>query len=127
MFLRSLLDHIFGFQEGTGRLKFPKKKRKKDKPLLKKYHGMTCVICGKTPCDPDHIVTKGSGGPDEDFNIWPLCRQHHTERHELGIHRFVRKYSAKTIPELLRRNWEFEEETMIRAIFNKKLKRVIVI
>ena len=46
------------------------------------------MVCGMTPSDPDHLRTRGAGG---EF-VWPLCRAHHVERHQIGIRTFVKKY-----------------------------------
>jgi hypothetical protein len=71
---------------------FEKTERIDNPELRKKYHSMRCVVCRKTPCDPDHISTKGSGGDDSEHNMWALCRNHHQERHQLGIASFISKY-----------------------------------
>lgn len=73
-------------------MSFPKPKRVVDKKLLAKVKAMPCLVCGKGPSDPDHIVTRGAGGGDEAHNVWPLCRTHHTERHKIGLHTFIAKY-----------------------------------
>lgn len=70
----------------------PKPKRKKNKKLLKEYHDKPCLVCERTPSDPDHIRTRGAGGHDEESNIWPLCRIHHVERHAIGLALFCKRY-----------------------------------
>lgn len=80
-------------------------KRIQNKELLKIYHEMQCVVCGTTPCDPDHIRTKGAGGHDHPQNLWALCRTHHQERHKIGIWTFVFTY-PHIKDELYERGWE---------------------
>lgn len=51
-----------------------------------------CAICGGRPADPHHINTRGSGGPDESWNIMRLCRLHHRQFHDWGWHKFCLTY-----------------------------------
>jgi hypothetical protein len=69
-----------------------KKKRTVDKELLKFITTIPCLICHTLPSDPDHITTRGAGGNDEARNVWPLCREHHTERHKIGLGSLIKKY-----------------------------------
>jgi len=79
---------------------FPKVKRVEDKKLLQETKKHKCAVCGKppgdsvNPIDPHHIRTVKSGGPDEDFNLWPLCRIHHTQWHKVGGWTFLRLHPA---------------------------------
>jgi len=55
-----------------------------------------CLICGITPCDPDHLEARGMGGAnseEKDLSCVPLCRIHHTERHQFGNQKFEDRYS----------------------------------
>ena len=57
---------------------------------------MTCLACGGTPVDPDHLEAVGMGNcrgkPSfRDLSCVPLCRKCHTERHSLGISDFEKK------------------------------------
>lgn len=52
-----------------------------------------CVICGSLG-ERDHVVTRGSGGGDEETNIIWLCRIHHTLRHQKGVVWLADKYPA---------------------------------
>jgi hypothetical protein len=38
-----------------------------------------CLICGRWPVDPAHVI-KRSRGSDDRKNLVPLCREHHTEQ-----------------------------------------------
>lgn len=58
---------------------FPKNKRLEDRAFLDRVAKQRCCICNKWPSDPSHIRTKGSGGPDVEWNVAPHCRLHHTE------------------------------------------------
>lgn len=71
-----------------------KKKRIVDRGLLDFIKTLKCVVCSDTPCDPDHITTRGAGGDDIARNVWPLCRSHHNERGQIGLPAFVRKYAS---------------------------------
>ena len=55
-----------------------------------------CLVCGITPCDPDHLEARGMGGAKsemKDLSCVPLCRIHHTERHQFGNQKFEKEYS----------------------------------
>lgn len=78
-------------------MKLEKQKRYEHAEHLKFIRTLPCFICGKRPSDPDHVKTVGSGGPDSLSNLNALCRNHHTERHAMGIKSFWAKYSDKII------------------------------
>ena len=42
--------------------------------------------------DPAHIVSRGAGGPDLEFNIIPLCRREHQFQHQLGWKIFFERW-----------------------------------
>lgn len=55
---------------------------------------MPCCICGRRPCDPAHVLSRGAGGKDSD--VVPLCsgpRGHHREQHDIGIRSFETKHN----------------------------------
>jgi hypothetical protein len=66
-----------------------------------------CVVCGRVPTDIDHIKTRGSGGSDDYANCWSLCRDHHMEKHRIGLVTFVNRY-PQAQKELLIRGWTYE-------------------
>lgn len=57
----------------------------------------TCCICGKKNADIDHFDKalgrrKRKAVDHTEFTFAALCRQHHTEKHQMGIARFKNKY-----------------------------------
>ena len=52
-----------------------------------------CEVCSRAPAERDHIRTRGAGGGDEPENIQWLCREHHQQRHRIGIKSFALKYN----------------------------------
>lgn len=65
---------------------------------------MKCLICGKN-AENHHIKTRGSGGTDDEWNLMPLCRKHHTETHKTGAVTFANKYSI-IMEHLVKNGWE---------------------
>lgn len=53
-----------------------------------------CILCGSTPADSCHIRSKGSGGPEEAWNIVRMCRNHHQEQHRIGWPQFLIRYPS---------------------------------
>lgn len=53
-----------------------------------------CLVCTNCPCDPHHIIFKGSANNHAgDYLTVPLCRKHHAELHNMGTNEeFERKY-----------------------------------
>lgn len=73
-----------------------------DYPLMMQClkHRM-CVICGKH-ADIDHEPPIGSGRNRNEidnrrYKFFPLCRVHHTIRHDLGIDAFIDHYHIKPV------------------------------
>lgn len=93
----------------------PKSKRKIDREFLDTFHQMRCLVCSRQGCDPCHVQTRGAGGPDEDWNVLPLCRQHHSEQGQVGFQRFCEKY-PKVRLELEARGWAFDSLGRIRRV-----------
>lgn len=59
--------------------------------------GKVCKVSGEVhecagPIDPDHIITRGAGGGDE--QVWPLCRKAHDLRGSLGLSELERRYGV---------------------------------
>lgn len=89
--------------------------RKVDHELLKEIKKLRCISCGlrgrKLHIDPCHIVSRGAGGPDERWNVIPMCRRCHNLQHSVGIFTFVteRPHVTWTLKTL---GWEFDDNHM---------------
>lgn len=83
----------------------PKPQRKVDREALDTEKEKPCAVCGRGPSDPAHIKTRGSGGPDADFNVMPLCRLHHIEQGKRGLVSMSEKY-PEFLEALRTRGWE---------------------
>lgn len=97
---------------------YPKNKRFEDKNLLKEYHNKPCVICSSTPCDPCHIISKGAGGGDTKNNLLPMCREHHSESHQIGWASIVKKHPILGLA-LMAKGFEFDNNRLVNI--NNKL------
>ena len=60
-----------------------------------------CVICGKLHSDIDHFIPVGRGSrklvDHRKLYFECLCREHHTERHQMGAKSFIEKYHIRPI------------------------------
>jgi 5-methylcytosine-specific restriction endonuclease McrA len=73
-----------------------------------------CLACGKNgPADIDHIHARGAGGKNGEFNIWPLCRRCHVERHQVGLLTFAER-NVKCLNFLEQNQPEFLEQMRAR-------------
>jgi hypothetical protein len=43
----------------------------------RKVAALACVVCGRSPVDPAHVVPRRLGGCDSPDCVVPLCRAHH--------------------------------------------------
>jgi hypothetical protein len=43
----------------------------------RKVARLTCLVCGRRPVDPAHLVPRRFGGCDSPDCVVPLCRTHH--------------------------------------------------
>jgi len=93
-----------------------RKKRLIDEEALERVRRKPCCICGTRPVDASHIKTRGSGGPDADFNLRAKCRKHHIEWGALGFSRFFKKYPVLWF-DLQRDGWVIENG----KLWNEKL------
>jgi hypothetical protein len=59
---------------------------------FQKIKSLPCLVCQGRSVDVAHIKSRGSGGGDEEWNLMPLCRTHHTEQHKIGVITFTQKY-----------------------------------
>lgn len=65
---------------------------------MERYRGLPCVVCESTETTADHVKTKGSGGPDKEWNLMPLCFFCHEEKGRVNIRVMAERY-------LQYRNW----------------------
>lgn len=62
----------------------------------------TCCVCGKPDADIDHF-SKALGRRDRksvdhsEYDFAALCREHHTEKHQIGLISFKNKYHVEGI------------------------------
>jgi 5-methylcytosine-specific restriction endonuclease McrA len=95
-----------------------KKTRTENKSLLKRIRKLGCLICGAPDADPAHIRSVGAGGPDEEWNLIPLCRREHQIQHTVGWAKFAHDHYIVRL-ELDLKGWEFDESG---KLWNPKLK-----
>ena len=77
--------------------------------MAKRYWSDTefCIVCGKQGVAKHHFRSRGSGGSDSEFNLMPLCVEHHTEIHMIGPNTMSVKYPQ--VEDWLHKNgWEYE-------------------
>lgn len=89
-------------------------KRLKDRKLLDLVKELPCVACGDVPADPAHVRSRGAGGPDEEWNVMPLCRIHHVEQHKVGWRTLAAKY-PDVASWLENHGWYFDDSRLRRA------------
>jgi len=91
-----------------------KPKRLRDKKLFAEIKTMSCVVCGRppgnpaNPIDPSHIKTRGSGGPDAPFNLWPKCRTCHIQWGKSWVRFLEQNPRFRNL--LARVGWTFTDE-----------------
>ena len=64
-----------------------------------------CVICRNPATDPCHIKTYKVTQVDAEWNLIPMCRNHHEMQHRLGWLKFLRQFPVVR-DELVRKGWE---------------------
>lgn len=77
------------------------KQQNEEKYIYSKLKYKRCAICNKSPVDLEHWKTAASLGgyaKDKGQGVYiSLCRQHHTEKHNIGVEAFKRKYDLAGI------------------------------
>jgi len=69
-----------------------------------------CIICRFQGVDLHHLQSRGSGGPDESWNLMELCHRHHVMCHNKGLTTFsFAKGHEAVIRWLTRNNWVYSE------------------
>ena len=77
-------------------MKYPKKKgrpyRRSD--LMQFYLNAhpNCETCGHPTEEGHHIITRKSGGPEEEWNYLALCKVCHMVFHSIGRYSFALRY-----------------------------------
>ena len=73
---------------------------KTNKDYINYIKSKHCIVCGVSPVDPDHLEHIGMGNNRnskssllKNYTCVSLCRQHHSERHDLGLRRFEEKHN----------------------------------
>ena len=93
--------------------------KKETKEYLSYIRKHPCLVCGESNVDCDHLQIRGMGGRGRkgthsgtiiDFSCVPLCREHHTQRHSIGIKAFGIYHKIDLWKEafLLLRGWYVE-------------------
>lgn len=99
----------------------PKPIRKHDKDVLRKTRTMPCLVCQHSYVDACHVISKGAGGPDEQWNLMPLCRAHHIQQHQQGLGTFL-YYNFRVKQYLIQQGW-IVDMTTARLIYNYQATR----
>lgn len=69
--------------------------RIENEELLATVRGLPCIACGRhPPVDAHHVRTRAAGGHDEAENLMPLCREHHTHIHRIGIRQMAEHFPS---------------------------------
>jgi 5-methylcytosine-specific restriction endonuclease McrA len=78
--------------------------------MAKNYQAdLPCLVCleeGEGKVCFHHVKTRKSGGPDEPWNMMPLCQEHHNEVHQKGLGIFALRY-AQVVFWLKSNNWDY--------------------
>lgn len=70
-----------------------------------------CTVCYVSPCDLDHVWTRKAFPEFKDcaWNLMPLCRACHRERHDTSVNRMADKYPSYRIW-LVENDWYFDKD-----------------
>jgi hypothetical protein len=80
-----------------------------------------CLACGAIPVEICHIRSRGAGGPDEAWNVIPMCVRHHRAQHALGWSALFQVF-PKLKREIIAKGWEFIETFGIEKAWHPKLR-----
>ena len=74
------------------------------KDYIKFIKSHFCIVCAKSPVDAAHLEHIGMGGNRKinslkDFSCVPLCREHHSQRHNIGNYNFESIHSVNLFKE----------------------------
>lgn len=93
---------------------FPKPQRTRCADTLAYVRRLPCAVCSRRPADPAHVISRGAGGTDKLPNVYPLCREHHTEQHQIGWPAFYARH-AKLRLEMEGDGWHVEDGRLRNA------------
>jgi 5-methylcytosine-specific restriction endonuclease McrA len=83
------------------------------KKPLKNFKALDpCIVCfeeGENKVCLHHVKTRKSGGPNESWNLMPLCQSCHNEVHMIGLNSFSQRYH-QVKAWLLDNMWELNSE-----------------
>lgn len=80
-----------------------------------------CLICLKYPCDAHHIVSRGAGGGDEEWNLLSLCRKHHQLWHSMGQKSFCAKFYDRLVRWLVFHGWAITRDGEMKRSHKKTI------
>ena len=77
-----------------------------------------CIVCKSKTTDRCHIKSRGSGGSDDEWNIFFACRFHHVQQHGIGVVAFVELY-PEVKKEFEKKGWEIVNEFGVKKLRRK--------
>lgn len=96
------------------------------KPSLKlKMQRMRCIACppwSNKTVEVCHIRSKGAGGCDEEWNLYPGCVEHHRLQHRIGIVTFFKQFH-NVRAHFEEMGWRLEESVGREKLWNEKLEK----
>lgn len=91
-----------------------KKRRERDEDYLDFIRSQICLVCYRNG-EPHHEPIKKSSGvamKGSDRETVPLCREHHTERHNIGKLTFYWKYQIDYVAHIERLQTKYRRNAM---------------
>jgi hypothetical protein len=90
------------------------KNRVENPDLLRIYRTMPCLCSPSGDCKGEvaahHMITRARKGPDEHWNLMPLCFYHHLiQLPSLGFTTFVEIHDLSEY--MIKKGWEFNDYT----------------
>ena len=77
------------------------KEQNEEKYIYAKLKHRKCAVCNRSPVDMEHwqnVANLGGYAHDKGQGVYiSLCRYHHTEKHNIGVESFERKYDIRGI------------------------------
>lgn len=93
--------------------------------LRKKIQSQRCIACQpwiNQKVDACHVRSKGAGGPDEEFNLVPQCREHHILQHKIGWGAYLKRH-PKAWAHLQSMGWHWIDSVGMAKLFHEKLAK----